>query len=90
MSNDDKEYFKLMDEIDEINPYATYLSESTLSRVDNYIDTGSLALNAIVSGSLYKGIPEGRVVQFAGPSGCLTGDQTLRVYRFRSKSLEDH
>lgn len=66
----DSEYFKLMDEIDDINPYATYLSDSTLSRVDNYIDTGSLALNAIVSGSLYKGIPEGRVVQFAGPSGC--------------------
>jgi len=70
MSKLDKEYFKLMDEIDEINPYATYLDKSTLSRVDKYIDTGSLALNAIISGSLYKGIPEGRVVQFAGPSGC--------------------
>jgi len=70
MAKEDKEYFKLMDEIDEINPYATYLDKSTLSRVDRYIDTGSLALNAIISGSLYKGIPEGRVVQFAGPSGC--------------------
>lgn len=64
----DKECKKMMDLIDEINPYATYLSESTLSTVDSYIDTGSLALNAIISGSLYGGIPEGRVVQFAGPS----------------------
>jgi RecA/RadA recombinase len=68
MAKEDKEYFKIMDEIDEINPYATYLSDSTFSTVDEWIDTGSMALNAIISGSLYKGIPVGRVVQFAGPS----------------------
>jgi RecA/RadA recombinase len=68
MAKEDKEYFKLMDSIDEVNPYATYLSESTFSNVDEWIDTGSLALNAIISGSMYKGIPCGRVIQFAGPS----------------------
>lgn len=68
MSKSDKDYKKLMDAIDDINPTATYLNESSASTVENYIDTGSLALNAIISGSLYKGIPEGRVVQFAGPS----------------------
>jgi RecA/RadA recombinase len=68
MSNEDKDYFKIMDSIDEVNPYATYLSESTFSNVDEWIDTGSLALNAIISGSMYKGIPVGRVIQFAGPS----------------------
>lgn len=61
-------YKKLMDTIDDINPYATYLSESTLSSIDEYIDTGSLALNAIISGSVFKGVPTGRVIQFAGPS----------------------
>jgi RecA/RadA recombinase len=65
---DEKACRKLMDLIDDVNPYATYLSESTFSSVDNWIDTGSLALNAIISGSLYKGVPEGRVIQFAGPS----------------------
>ena len=65
MSKEDKEFFKLMDSIDDVNPYATYLSESTFSNVDEWIDTGSLALNAIISGSMYKGIPVGRVVQFA-------------------------
>jgi len=79
-------YKKLMDSIDEVNPYATYLSESTLSRVDAWIDTGSLALNAIISGSLYGGAQEGRVIQFAGPSMCLTGNQKLRVYRRRYTS----
>ena len=68
MSNEDKKYLKLMDEVDDVNPYSTYLSESTFSNVDEWIDTGSLALNAIISKSLYGGIPVGRVTQFAGPS----------------------
>ena len=57
-------------ELDKINTDGALLSENALSVVDSWIDTGSYALNAIVSGSLYKGIPEGRVVGFAGPSGC--------------------
>jgi RecA/RadA recombinase len=66
----DKDIKKLFDEIDEVNPYATYLADSTLSNIGEHewIDTGSLALNAIISGSMYKGIPMGRVTQFAGPS----------------------
>lgn len=63
-----KDAFKLMDLIDSVNPYSTYLEKSTLSKIDEYIDTGSLALNAIISGSLKKGIPVGRITQFAGPS----------------------
>jgi RecA/RadA recombinase len=70
MTKDEKELRKLMDVIDEVNPYSTYLSESTLSRIDEWIDTGSMALNAIISGSLYKGVPVGRITQIAGPSGC--------------------
>lgn len=57
-----------LDAINEINPYATYLNESTLSTVDDWIDTGSMVLNALVSGSIYGGVPKGRVVQLAGPS----------------------
>ena len=57
-----------LDMINEINPYATYLNESTLSTVDDWIDTGSMVLNALVSGSIYGGVPKGRVVQFCGPS----------------------
>lgn len=74
-----------MDLIDEVNPYSTYLEKSTLSVVDEWIDTGSLALNAIMSGSIYKGVPVGRIVQFAGPSMCLTKAQKINVYRVRQK-----
>jgi recombination protein RecA len=56
--------------IDEMNPEASYLSENALSNVRDWIDTGSMALNAIISGSLHKGVPMGRITGFAGPSGC--------------------
>lgn len=72
-----------LDQIDEICPMATYLSESILTK-DDWIDTGNMGLNAIISGSLYGGIPKGRIVQFVGESQCLTGSQLLRVYKMRS------
>lgn len=65
---DDDELKNALALIDEVNPYATYLSESSLSFVSGYIDTGSLVLNAIISGSLYGGIPKGRVTLLAGES----------------------
>jgi RecA/RadA recombinase len=60
-----KDIFK---SVDEMNPDSTVLDESTLSTADEWIDTGSHALNAIISGSLHKGIPAGRITGFAGPS----------------------
>lgn len=64
----DKDIASALDEIDKINPFATYLSDSTLSRVGGWIDTGSYVLNAIISGSLHGGIPKGRVTMLAGES----------------------
>lgn len=71
--------FEVLDSINIINPYATYLSESTLSHVNEWIDTGSMVLNALISGSLYKGVPVGRVVQLAGPSQTLKTTFALQV-----------
>ena len=56
--------------LDDLNPEAAFLSENSLSNVNEWIDTGSLALNAIVSGSLYGGIPIGRLTGFIGPESC--------------------
>jgi RecA/RadA recombinase len=55
-------------EIDKINPLATYLDKSSLSNVSDWIDTGSIVLNMIISGRVDGGIPKGRVTQIAGPS----------------------
>ena len=46
------------------------LADNALSIVKDWIDTGSYSLNAIISGSVYKGIPKGRITGLAGPSGC--------------------
>jgi RecA/RadA recombinase len=56
--------------LDDLNPDATFLDQNTLSRVSSWIDTGCLALNAIISGSLYGGIPSGRLTGFSGPQAC--------------------
>jgi RecA/RadA recombinase len=63
-----KDAMAAMDSINEVNTYATYLNESSLSVIDGYVDTGSMVLNAIISGSLYGGIPKGRVTVLAGES----------------------
>ena len=55
--------------VDKLNPEGEVLDESTISTPSDWIDTGSKALNAIISGSLYKGVPVGRITGFAGPSG---------------------
>lgn len=56
--------------IDDLNPDATFLNESALSNISSFIDTGSMALNSIISGSLYGGVPSGRVTGFSGPTSC--------------------
>lgn len=45
------------------------LLESKYSKVDGWISTGSYSINRLISGSIYKGIPNGRVVIVAGPTG---------------------
>lgn len=59
---------KILADVKKINPYVTYLNDESLSTVHEWIDTGSMLLNAIISGSLYGGIPSGRITLFAGPS----------------------
>ena len=64
----DKDIKSILSEIDKDNPYATFLNEGALSNVKGYIDTGSMVLNGIISGSLFGGIQQGRTILFAGPS----------------------
>jgi recombination protein RecA len=44
-------------------------SESKHSTISNWVSSGSYALNKVVSGSYFKGIPHGRITGFAGESG---------------------
>ena len=64
-----KDLKSIFGDIDKMNPDGGVLDEACISTPSDWIDTGSKALNAIISGSLYKGIPRGRITGFAGPSG---------------------
>lgn len=69
MSNDiDKQTLKVFEKLDKLNPEAKILTDSALSIVDEWVDTGCMVLNSILSGSLYKGVPKGRITGFSGPS----------------------
>lgn len=50
-------------------PRSQVLSETTDFDIKNYISTGNYLLNAQLTGSIYNGIPEGRVWIMAGESG---------------------
>ena len=47
---------------------STSFAESRYGEVTDFIDTGSYALNRIISGSVFKGIPSGRITTIAGES----------------------
>ena len=54
----------------ELNDEDTYLADdgTASSEYGGYIDTGSYILNALLSGSIYGGVPDNKVTAFAGES----------------------
>lgn len=70
--------------IDDLNPEATFLDQNALSNVTEYIDTGNYALNGIISGSLYGGVPMGRLTGFSGPESC---GKTLIINKILSNAI---
>lgn len=54
--------------------------------ISEYISSGSYIMNAVLSGSIFGGIPNTRSVEVAGKSGCLPGDEKIRVYVMKTKS----
>ena len=64
----DSESNRIKDIIKETgNEYATLVSEGVeAGDVDSFIDTGSLAFNALLSGSIYGGMPSNKITAIAG------------------------
>ena len=48
---------------------AESLNESSYAEVKEFLDTGSLALNRVLTGDIHKGIPVGRITTLFGQSG---------------------
>jgi len=60
----------VLNTINKNGTFAGFLSDDKISNIEEFIDTGSYALNAIIGGSVHYGIPRGRVVGLVGPQGC--------------------
>ena len=70
------------------NEYASLVSEGVeAGDVDKFIDTGSHILNALLSGSIYGGMPSNKITAFAGESG--TG-KTFFVLGMCKHFLDNH
>ena len=50
------------------NEYASKVADGMLGNVNEYINTGSYILNALLSGSINKGLPSNKITAFAGES----------------------
>jgi RecA/RadA recombinase len=61
----DELFHQLLDQVD--NEYASVAEDGIIAGdITGYVDTGSYAMNALVSGSIYKGIPNNKRIGFAG------------------------
>jgi RecA/RadA recombinase len=69
------------------NKHASKVSEGNVADVERFFDTGSYALNALTSGSIYGGIPANKTLVFAGESA--TG-KTFFALNIVKQFLEDN
>jgi RecA/RadA recombinase len=65
MANSDEEIFRKLLKSTE-NEFASVAADGVDADISGWIDTGSYALNALLSGSIYKGMPNSRVTALSG------------------------
>ena len=60
------------------------------SKITEFISTGNYLLNACMTGSLLKGIPNNRSICLSGESGCLEKNELINIYKFRTSTQYDN
>lgn len=75
----------IFDIVKSVDKSTEILSESKNAVIKDYINTGSYILNAAMTGSLFKGIPSGRVTLFSGTPGSGKTYMALSVCREAQK-----
>jgi RecA/RadA recombinase len=79
---------KALKSLKKINPDTEFLNNNTLSNITGYVNTGSYALNAIISGNIKTGgVPIGRITGLSGPSGC---GKTLMVNKIFANAQKQY
>ena len=76
----------IFDIIQSVDKGVEIIEESAGAQINDYISTGSYILNACITGSLFKGIPCGRVVTLAGNPGAGKSFMALSVCREAQKA----
>lgn len=76
----------IFDIIQSVDKGVEIIEESAGAQINDYISTGSYILNACITGSLFKGIPAGRVVTLAGDPGAGKSFLALSVCREAQKN----
>ena len=59
--------------------------DMTVTEIDEYIHTGNYMLNAQLSGDVFKGIPNNKVISIAGESGCLYPGEKITIYKMKTR-----
>lgn len=59
-------FSELQKKLINVSPNSKIIYETPFSNIEEYFSTGNYALNAQISGSIFGGIPSGRVTLFAG------------------------
>lgn len=67
--NESMDFASILNKVQDIVPSANVVSEDDTFKINNWVDMGNYLLNAQMTGSIYRGLPEGRVLLLAGDPG---------------------
>lgn len=79
-------FASLLSKIQSIVPSANIVADDETFKISNWVSTGNYLLNAQISGSIYRGIPEGRILLLAGSPG--TGKTFISMNAAREAQKE--
>lgn len=80
-----KELDNIFFDINKDVPDSSFLNDNSLSKVDDWIDTGCYVLNAIISGSFFGGVAVGRTTGFVGPN---SSGKTLILNKIAANAIK--
>lgn len=87
-SKNEFSFDELNKQLSEVNPLGSTMDESTFSEITDYIHTGNYLLNACLTGSLFKGVPNNRSLALSGESG--VGKTFLLLNIIREAQKKDY
>lgn len=79
----------LSEALDKIAPDGAIIDDSPIAKIDEWIPTGSYVLNAVISGSIFGGVPNRRSIAFYGGEGTAKSYISLSISRLAQEMNYD-